>query len=188
MSDSSQIPMAQDPVQRMRRNSTLMKWACIAMIVSLPFAHAAYWATISSADLAVQGSLPSLAIQQPLQIWQRLAAGVTMGLPLAMMLAGVWQARCCFAHFERGLVFTAQVARYLRNAAGWMTSAGVAAILCGAATSVILTFANTPGTRMFSFAISSNHIFTLFFAALIWMMADVIAKGRALAEENERFV
>ena len=80
------------------------------------------------------------------------------------------------------------MARYLRNAAAFMAIAGVAAVVCGAAASVILTWTNAPGTRQLSSAFSSNHIFTLFFAALIWMMADVIAKGRALVEENESFV
>ena len=47
---------------------------------------------------------------------------------------------------------------------------------------------NAPGTRQLSIAISSNHIFTLFFAVLVWMMADVIARGCALVEENESFV
>lgn len=188
MSVKTTASLVSDPMRRMQRNSRLMAWACVAIIVSFPIAHAAYWANASSADLAAQGSLPSLAIQQDLQIWQRLAAGATIGVPLALMLVGVWQARCCFTHFACGLVFTAHVARYLRNAAGCMALAGVAAFACGAATSAILTWTNAPGTRRLSLAISSEHIFTLFFAALIWMMADVIAKGRALAEENERFV
>ena len=188
MAGHLQAPPYSDPLQRIRRNSQWMAWACIAIIVSLPLAHIGYWASVSGADLAVQGALPSMVIQQPLQVWQRLAAGASLGLPLALMLAGVWQARCCFAHFARGLVFTAQVARNLRNAAGYMALAGGAAILCGAAASAILTWGNAPGTRQLSFAISSNHIFTLFFAALVWMVADVIAKGCALAEENESFV
>ncbi len=188
MDDTPEALKQQDPTQRMRRNSYLMAWACMAIILALPVAQVAYWATVSSAELAVQDSLPSFAIQQPLQVWQRWAAGATMSLPLALMLAGVWQARSCFAHFANGLVFTAHVVRYLRNAAGFMALASGAAILCGAATSVILTWTNAPGTRQLSFAVSSSHIFTLFFAALIWMMADVIAKGRALAEENESFV
>ena len=188
MANSSETLTRYDPMQRMRHNSQLMAWACVAIILSLPIAQAAYWASVSSADLAVQGNLPSLLIQQPLQHWQRLAAGATMGLPLALILAGVWQARCCFAHFARGLVFSAQVARNLRNAAGFMALAGGVAILCGAATSAILTWTNAPGTRQLSFAISSNHIFTLFFAGLVWMMADVIAKGCALVEENQSFV
>jgi hypothetical protein len=188
MQDASDTLSQPDPMQRIRRNSQLMAWACVAIMVALPVALATYWSTVSSAELAVQDTLPSLAIQQPLQVWQRLAAGLTMAMPLALMLAGVWQARCCFAHFAQGLVFTAQVARYLRNAAGLMAAAGVAAVLCGAVTSVILTWTNAPGTRQLSIAISSNHIFTLFFAALVWMMADVIAKGRALIEENESFV
>jgi hypothetical protein len=37
-------------------------------------------------------------------------------------------------------------------------------------------------------ALSSEHVFTLFFAALVWLMADIMGQGQALAEENERFV
>ena len=48
--------------------------------------------------------------------------------------------------------------------------------------------ANAPGTRQSPIAISSNHIFTLFFAALVWKMADVIARGCAVVEENGSFV
>ena len=188
MPDGSDTPTQPDPMQRIKSNSQFMAWACVAIMVALPAALAVYWFNVTSAELAVQGSLPSLAIQQPLQGWQRLAAGATMGVPLALMMSGVWQARCCFLHFAQGLVFTAQVAGYLRNAAGFMALAGVAAVVCGAATSAILTWTNVPGTRQLSIAFSSNHIFTLFFAALVWMMADVIAKGRALVEENEGFV
>jgi membrane protein insertase Oxa1/YidC/SpoIIIJ len=188
MQDGSITPSQPDPMQRIRRNSRLMAWACVVIVIALPVALATYWSTVSSAELAVQGSLPSLAIQQPLLAWQRWAAGATMALPLALMLAGVWQARRCFMHFAQGLVFSAQVARYLRNAAGFMAMAGIAAVVCGAATSAILTWTNAPGTRQLSIAFSSNHIFTLFFAALVWMMADIIAKGRALVEENESFV
>jgi hypothetical protein len=188
MVDRLDTPLQPDPLQRIRRNSRLMAWACVLIIMALPVALAAYWSTVTSTELAVQGSLPSLAIQQQLLPWQRWSAGATMAVPLALMLVGVWQARLCFAHFAQGLVFTAQVARYLRNAAAFMAIAGVAAVVCGAAASVILTWTNAPGTRQLSIAFSSNHIFTLFFAALIWMMADVIAKGRALVEENESFV
>jgi hypothetical protein len=31
-------------------------------------------------------------------------------------------------------------------------------------------------------------VFTLFFAATVWLMAAVIGQGQALAEENQRFV
>ncbi len=165
-----------------------MAWACLAIIVSLPVAQVAYWATVSSADLAVQGNLPALAIQQPLQTWQRWAGGLVMGIPLAMMLTAVWQARRCFLRLSAGQVFTPQVAGDLRSVAAWVAAAALAAMVSGAITSVLLTFNNAPGTRQLSIAMSSNHIFTLFFAALVWLMADIIARGQALAEENDRFV
>ena len=41
---------------------------------------------------------------------------------------------------------------------------------------------------LFSVGIGSDHVFTLFFAGLVWLMAAVIAQGQTLAEENEGFV
>jgi Protein of unknown function (DUF2975) len=147
-----------------------------------------YWASASAADLAVQGNLPANAIQGPLLLWQRVAAATVTGVPLALLLLGVWQAKRCFAQFAQGHVFTAQATGYLRRVAGWVAAAALAAIVAGMVVSVLLTLNNPPGMRSLAVGVSSNHVFTLFFAALVWLMADVIGQGQALAEENERFI
>ena len=54
--------------------------------------------------------------------------------------------------------------------------------------SVVLTLQNTPGTRRMAIGLGSDQLFMLLFAALVYLMADVIAQGQTLAEENERFV
>ena len=175
-------------LQRIRALSRWMVRACLALILLLPVALVWYWATTAAADLATQGNLSANAIQLPLQLWQRVAAAVVTAVPLALLLVGIWQAKQCFEQFAQGHVFTAQATVQLRRFAGWVAAAALAAIVAGAVTSVLLTLHNLPGTRQLAVGLSSNHVFTLFFAGLVWLMADVIGQGQALAEENERFV
>jgi Protein of unknown function (DUF2975) len=181
-------PVAVDHLQRIRRTSRMMVWVCMAIVVVLPIALVVYWATTSAADLAVQGNLSASAIQAPLMVWQRVAAAAATAVPLAMLLLGVWQVKRCFEQFAQGSVFTAQATAHLRRFAGWAAAAALAAIAAGMVVSVLLTFGNAPGMRHITLGISSNHVFMLFFAALVWVMADVISQGQALAEENERFI
>lgn len=175
-------------MQRVRRISRWMVVACWALLTVLPLALVAYWATASDAMLAGHANLPAQAIQGPVTTWQRLAAGGVMAVPLALLLMGVWQARRCFDMFARGQVFTLQATALLGRFAGWVAWAALAALVAGGVTSVLLTLHNPPGARHLAISIGSNHVFTLFFAGLVWLMAAVIAQGQTLAEENEGFV
>lgn len=187
---SSHVAPAQvvNHLQRIRRISRLMVMACVALITLLPVTLVWYWATTSTPELAAQGNLQPGAIQQPLQVWQRVAAAAVTAVPLALLLMGIWQAKRCFSQFAQGQIFTVQAVDGLRRFAGWVAAAALAAIVAGAVTSVLLTLHNAPGTRQLAVGLSSNHVFTLFFAGLVWLMADVIGQGQALAEENERFI
>lgn len=181
--------IAADPLQRIRRISQAMVWACWALVILMPVALVYYWATTNAPDLATQyGNLQASAILAPLQLWQRVAAAAVTAVPLVLLLMGVWQAKRCFAQFAAGQLFTAQATGHLRSFAGWMASAALAAIVAGAATSVLLTLQNPPGMRYLAVGISSTHVFSFFFAALVWLMADVMRQAQALAEENAHFV
>jgi Protein of unknown function (DUF2975) len=180
---------AADPLQRIRRISQAMVWACWALVILMPVALVYYWATTHAPDLAAQyGNLQASALLAPLQPWQRVAAAAVTAIPLVLLLVGVWQAKRCFAQFATGQLFTAQATVHLRRFAGWMAAAALAAIVAGAATSVLLTLQNPPGTRYLAVGISSTHVFSFFFAALVWLMADVMSQAHALAEENAHFV
>lgn len=176
-----------DPLHHIRRTSRLMVWACWAFILLLPVTLAVYWAVAGDGVLAGHANLPASAIGALLP-WQRLAGAVVMGLPLAFLLTGLWQAKRCFEQFAEGRVFTRQATDLLRRFAGWVAAAALAAIVASAATSVLLTLHNPPGMRHLALGIGSNHLFTFFFAGVVWLMAAVIGQGQALAEENERFV
>ncbi|WP_372657346.1 DUF2975 domain-containing protein [Hydrogenophaga sp.] len=175
-------------LRRIRRISHLMVLACWLLVLLLPVALVVHWAGASTAELAHRADLAPGTLLQPLQAWQRWIAGSISAIPLGLLLVGVWQAKRCFEQFAQGLVFTEQATGLLRRFAGWVAAAALAAILCGAAISVLLTLHNPPGMRMLSVSISSQHVFTSFFAGLVWLMAAVIGQGQALAEENEHFV
>lgn len=179
---------AADYLQRIRRISHAMALACLALIVLLPLALIYYWATTSTSELAMQGNLAPAVIQLPLQGWQRAAAAAITGVPLGLLLMGLWQARLCFAQFEQGQVFSALATVRLRRFAGWVAAAAFGAMVAAALMSAVLSFNNPPGARQLAIGISSNHVFTLFFAGVVWLMADIIGQGQALAEENQSFV
>jgi hypothetical protein len=179
------MPMS---LQRVRRISRWMVAACWTLLIVLPVALVWYWAMASEAELAGHANLPPQAILGALAAWQRIAAGAAMGVPLALLLAGVWQARRCFEMFAQGQVFSLQSTALLGRFAGWVAWAALASMLARSATSVLLTLNNPPGLRHLSVGIGSDHVFTLFFAGLVWLMAAVIAQGQTLAEENEGFV
>jgi hypothetical protein len=69
-----------------------------------------------------------------------------------------------------------------------LAAAALAAIVTVPVISVLFTLHNSPGSRQLILALSSDHVFTLFFAAVVWLMADIMSQGQALAEENESFV
>lgn len=174
--------------QRIRNLSRLLAATCSLLIVALPIAVAVYSLLADAAELAMRANLSSLAIQTPLQTWQRAACALITQVPLALLLLGLWQARKCFRLFAAGQVFTEQAVSFLRRFAGWVAASVAAAIVAEAAISVVLTLHNLPGKRHLAIGIGSDQLFTLFFAGMVWLMAAVIGQGQRLAEENASFV
>lgn len=173
---------------RLRRVSAGMVWVCRALLLLMPLALAGYWAWAGPDSLAARANLSPALLVAPLHAWQRAAAALAMAWPLGCLLVGVAQAHRCFALFAQGEVFTVRTTALLRRFSGWVAAAALTAILASAAVSVLLTMTNPPGMRHLAIGIGSDHVFTLFFAATVWLMAAVIGQGQALAEENQRFV
>ncbi|MDD2770306.1 MAG: DUF2975 domain-containing protein [Methylococcus sp.] len=184
----SPVASAASRLAHIRRLSRWMGWACLALVVVLPITLMVYWATAEAPELAMQGNLPATALQAPLQAWQRWACAAVTAVPLGMMLMGLRQARRCFVQFADGQIFTAQATAHLRRFAMWVAAAALGAIVSGAITSVLLTLHNPPGMRHLSIGVGSSQVLTLFFAAVVWLMADIIGQGQSLAEENDAFV
>lgn len=181
-------PTPAQRMRRIRRVSRAMVYACRALVLVLPVALVWYWATVDLAALAPKVGASTTNLATPWQAWQRWMGGLAHAMPMAMMCLGLWQAQRCFTEFAEGQLFTGNATTYLRSFAGWTAGAALAAIVASALTSVILTMQNPPGSRQLAISISSNDVLTLFFAALLWLMSDIIAQGQLLAEESDGFV
>ncbi|MDQ8020846.1 MAG: DUF2975 domain-containing protein [Moraxellaceae bacterium] len=161
---------------------------CLVLVFGLPVAVLAYWLTADTIGLAVQARLDDLVIQQPLALWQRLAgAGVTL-LSLGLLLGGLWQVRRCFQRFAAGHYFELATIRHLRRFAALTCASVVVSFVCTPVLSVLLTLNNAPGHRQLALGVSSEQLFTLFIAGMVWLIAAVMTHASSLAEENAQFV
>jgi hypothetical protein len=184
--------MSQDSLERLpkftRRLSQAMAVFCLITIVLSPVGILLYWMVTDVGDIALSANLAPSAIQGTLSIWQRVVAGVISGVPLALMLVGLWQAYRFFKLFAAGQIFSTRAARYLSRFAGWLLASVLGSVLSGAAVTVVITLQNMEGSRLLAVSISSDQIFLMFFAAMVYLMASVIRQGQKLAEENATFV
>ena len=173
---------------RLKRMSHWLSLLCLVLIVALPLLFAWFWATAAAAQLAARIHLAADVVQGPMMLWQRVAGGCVSGVPLALLLAGLWQARKCLVLFANGQVFSLQAVTALKKFAGLATASFASSILASTVLSTLITFNNAPGTRQVSIGISTDQAIALFFAGMVWLMAAVIAQGQQLAEDNAKFV
>jgi hypothetical protein len=173
--------------QDVRGLSGLLARVCEVLLVALPLAVIGWWCVADAGTLAAAANLPPLAVLS-LESWQRVAGAAISLLSVAFLMAGLWQARSFFRLFRTGQVFTADAARCLRRFAGWVALSVVARVVAGAALSVVLTISNPAGMRHLAIGVSSDALLALLFAGMVWVMAAVISRARALAEENASFV
>jgi hypothetical protein len=176
-----------DP-RRIQRASRMLAMACDVLLFLLPLALVGYWATADEKALAMHAHLSPFAIEWPVAMWQRAAGAAVSGVSLALLMMGLWEARKCFRLFAGGEYFAAAAVRCLRRFAGWVAAAVAARIVAESALSVLLTINNPPGARQLAISLSSDLVLALLFAGMVWVMAAVIGRGQALADENATFV
>ena len=173
---------------RIRRLSRFLEITCLLLILALPPLVAIYWGVADAKTLAVRANLSPDVIHDTLLPWQRIGAGLMAEIPLCLLLTGFWHARTCFRLFAAGHVFTTNATLCLHRFASWAMASAIASILCSAVSSVLLTLHNPPGFRHLAVGISSDQVFLLLFAAVVWLMAGVIRQGQILADENAQFI
>lgn len=176
------------PLLRIRRVSMLLARSCLALILGLPVLVAGFWMLAEAADLGAYSRIGGLLIEQPIEMWQRLAGASITLVSLGLLLVGLGHARRCFQLFADGRYFELEVIDSLRRFAAWTCASVGASFVCMPALSVLLTINNAPGHRQLVIGLSSELVFTLFIAGMVWLIAAVMTHAHALAEENAQFV
>lgn len=161
--------------------------ALMLLIILPPLALNA-WVTWSDAELIAQAKSVGIDILTGLQPWQRVVGAVLTLLPLSFVLLGIWCARQCFLQFLEGRYFELDVIRNLRRLSAYVVWSVVVGVVCKSAMSIAMTAMNPAGKRQMSVSFSSQEVFILLFAGLIWVIAAVITHAKVLADEHAQFV
>lgn len=174
------------------RTARLSRWlsrACIGLTVCLPVLVVGFWFLASDGNLVMRmGGIDPSALASPLALWQRGAGALLSETTLLPLLIGLGRARHCFSQFGQGRVFNDEAVTDLQGFAYWIVIAAATGLVNSVLMSVLLTLTNPPGFRMLVIGISTDQVFTLFFAAVVWLMATIIGQGQAIADENASFV
>lgn len=106
--------------------------------------------------------------------------------PVAFATYGLVRARRCFRSFGRGDYFSSGVVGNLRAFAG-----GIALwVLAGWLSTPVMSILLTLGAEEHRVTVELNlaGFMTLFFAGIVWLIADIMRRAAAIAEENAQFV
>lgn len=166
---------------KVTRLCTVLAWGCLGVAVLVPLVVAAAWLFASPATLD-----PTL--RGDLAWWQR-AAGLGLSLLHALLMSrALWLAQLCFRRFARGVFFDQRNVVGLRGFAGYAFAATLAAIVAAPLTGMLLALSRQPGQLTLSIGIESAQLLGLLISGTVWVMAHVMARAVALADENATFV
>jgi hypothetical protein len=181
------ISLVSPDLQKIRAASKKLELLCLLALIVLPILVPLVWMGDSSV-LAQRANIAPSSIQNPIQTWQRAVGILLTEIPVALMCLGLWQVRRCFQEFSKGEVFTDTAAVYLKKFSAWMMRSAFAALVVSALLSSLLTLGNAPGSRMIAIGVSTEQVLLLFFSCVVWLMAEIIRQGQALAQENSSFI
>jgi len=173
---------------KVARMSLILSWACLGVALLVPLAVVLSWilATPETLDAALRtaGAGP----RGGLAWWQR-PAGLALSLiPALLMSRGLWRAQHCFRRFAGGVFFDHGNVADLRAFAGNAFAATIAGLVLKPVIGMLVTLGRPAGQLTLSIGLESAEVFSLLISGTVWVMAHVMARAIALADENASFV
>lgn len=173
---------------KVARISTVLAWGCLGVAVLVPLVVASAWLFAPPETLNPALRAAGRGAHGDLSPWQR-AAGLGLSLLHALLMSrALWLAQLCFRRFARGVFFDHRNVAGLRGFAGYAFASTLAAIVVAPLTGMLLGLARAPGQLTLSIGIESAQILGLLISGTVWVMAHVMARAVALADENAAFV
>lgn len=170
----------------LRRRSRLAAHACLILAALLPLAVGFVLGVggIEALLSAAPGSVEALSPGP----FQTLLAMAFASVPVLLTAAALMAARRCLMIFAGGRWFGAEAAQALAAMAARIALAAVAGLLAPTAIWLTLSAAAGPGERMLVVGIGSGPLLGLLFGAVLWVIADVMARAARLASDWEEIV
>ena len=132
-------------------------------------------------------SLPHVPIHD-LSDMARFMGFIVSLLPNAVIIYGIVKLRRLFSLYEKGMIFSKDNVGCFRGMGWALIVLVVAGTVSSTLLSVVLTFANPPGQRMFTVGIGSGDFTTLVLGLAVLLVSWAMDEGRRIAEEQEQFI
>ena len=170
---------------RLRHASRLMGWACAGLALLLPIAVILAWILAPTPELLARAGLAATIPVAPWQFW--LGGGIAT-LPALALAAALLSARRVFWAFAAGAYLTRRAVGPLRGFGGWLIGAGLAGLAAPTALSLTLSAQAGPGERALTIVAGSTPVLGLVFGGIVWLIAAVLGRAVAIAEDHAQIV
>ena len=187
---------------RVQKISAACAVACGAAAIAVPLSVIATWALESpTAPKAVLSGLsllsdagmrhvgdPAWVFPGGIRPWQRVVGAVISMIPALIQSYGLLRARSALMAFARGEFFIATIGSGVRDYAAALFWSVAADLALKPVLSLAVTFANRPGHGVINIGVTSDDLFRMMSAGIMWVIAAALVRASALARENEQFV
>lgn len=164
----------------LRRASRLMGWACAGLALLLPIAVILAWILAPTPELLARAGLAATIPVAPWQLW--------LGGGIATLPAALLSARRVFRAFAAGAYLTRRAVGPLRGFGGWLIGAGLTGLAAPTALSLTLSAQAGPGERALTVVAGSTPVLGLVFGGIVWLIAAVLGRAVAIAEDHAQIV
>ncbi len=159
--------------------------ASMVLGAAIPLVLAGWWFLSDRATVLAAADLPPVTRPDD---WQWLAAGVLALLPAALIAAALFAARYCFRAFADGAWLIRPFVGGLRRLGDLLLLAGLAGLAVPTLIKLLLTLSNPDGMRVLAIELSSSSALMLILGGLIRLLAVMMARAVAIAEDNAAIV
>lgn len=183
--------MDQDEISRkMRRTANVMRLASLGVVgviaatgifvlITAGLRSVQRFAEQHPGVIADPASVPAIAI---------IASTLISLSELAVAAAAFAALARLFGIFETGDVFDPEAGQQLRRTGQWFIATAVWTLLANSLQVLVLSAANPPGQRHLAIGLSSEQIFPLLLAGILYQLGHILSLAAALRAENRSFV
>ena len=175
--------------EALMRLSHRMRWLCIVAVLALGV-FAAWMSASWLADPASLKAIAGDAAFHPERITMAARVGIVVvnGVGMAFLCIAFWNLSATFDDMADGNVFTNETARDLRVAGGWFLANAVWALIVPTLNVLLITMNNPVGERSLSVAASSNQLYPMVLAGVLFAVSHMLVMATEMDEENKGFV
>ncbi len=172
------------------RVSRRMRWLCLAMLplIAGVGAWAVHGFATNPAGVAAlvfpEADVTSMFVAP----WQRATLAIVAIVHLLFFAAAFLALAEMFGRFARHDYLSAHTALHLRKAGVWFVASAAFGVFSRTASVLLLTIGNPAGARQVTIGLTSDQLFPLVLAGVLFAVGHILSAAAQIQEENRGFV